>query len=515
MADFATTYGPPIDQGGFMFSHIKSLYKAPDMKSVIDISGHCRGLINHLLDTSNRSSPSVMTRPEQLETCLAWILVFWPSKMQIVSTRTWYISMEPPRSRCSVYRWFLLSEMITRSFVNFLLMPINPLEEYCLPWSRSDWWPLLVWPSTCLMFQQITPGLIWMSCTFRWRTMPLIFLRLYSRLNLVCYFFSLISISIDYFQRSSGSATSRFYLKSYFQARPLRACQSCRIEEDFSFCWDPSAFLAPSRHQWDFIQYYSLRLLMLLNSTYLRWSQKAIEDSWGSPKRPWCPQAVYGENPWTFACSGGIHCFFISPCFWQPQGPTDFPPQCCVRGFVVWRTLWEQVQRCGESWTRWWRRRGISERTVGRWWSHGRWWRGRSSERGRGGGWNERGALACTFFHHSKTCSHQLLVKTFLVPCFLHMFILFFTSTLPCLFDDSTSFEQPHVGRRQYLGAGQFIFYPPWFLSHLYMFVFNKSILWQKYEGFKIESACGVMLHQYSSFVSPSSSCSALSSSLR
>jgi len=32
MADFSNTWGPRSEQGGFMLSHIKSLYKSPDMK---------------------------------------------------------------------------------------------------------------------------------------------------------------------------------------------------------------------------------------------------------------------------------------------------------------------------------------------------------------------------------------------------------------------------------------------------------------------------------------------------
>ena len=32
MADFSSTWGPPSDQGGYMLSQIRFLYKSPDMK---------------------------------------------------------------------------------------------------------------------------------------------------------------------------------------------------------------------------------------------------------------------------------------------------------------------------------------------------------------------------------------------------------------------------------------------------------------------------------------------------
>ena len=32
MADFSSTWGPHSEQGGYRLSHIKSLYKSPDMK---------------------------------------------------------------------------------------------------------------------------------------------------------------------------------------------------------------------------------------------------------------------------------------------------------------------------------------------------------------------------------------------------------------------------------------------------------------------------------------------------
>ena len=36
MADFSNTWGPRSEQGGYMLSNIKSLYKSPDMKWVVN-----------------------------------------------------------------------------------------------------------------------------------------------------------------------------------------------------------------------------------------------------------------------------------------------------------------------------------------------------------------------------------------------------------------------------------------------------------------------------------------------
>lgn len=74
MADFSSTWGPPSDQGSFMLSQIKTLYKSPNMKWVVGWS-FCSFNINSGLDILSPLSLLTMTRLEPL--------VIFPGSIQV------------------------------------------------------------------------------------------------------------------------------------------------------------------------------------------------------------------------------------------------------------------------------------------------------------------------------------------------------------------------------------------------------------------------------------------------